>query len=135
MKYEDEDVETMMDRLVRSAWDSVDKAHKKHPGFCPFVVYPKSYIEFLARLHEADPDARFLTLAGSIDLHHLDNAREAVRRCPSVLSVLQCEVVEFCKELELGNLDRAVDEAGDVIAVLYRALNGEGKGVGDETSD
>lgn len=111
---------------------SLAKAVAKHPDFCPFVIYQKNHIEAIAKLHEAEPDEPFFTLAGYIDLNHLDNARDAIKRCPSVLNVLKCEVVEFCKEVELGNFDRALEEAGDVIAVLYRALNGEVKEVRDE---
>lgn len=115
----------VLDKVVEK---SIAKARAKHPDFCPFAIHRKNHIEALARLHEAEPDEHFFTLSGNIDLHHLDNAREAVRQCPSVLNVLKCEVVEFCKELELGDFDRALEEAGDVIAVLYRAINGEGKG-------
>lgn len=116
-----------MNAICKEATKSLEKAVAKHPDFCPFVIYKKNRIEALASLHEVEPDEPFFTLAGNIDINHLDRAREAVFQCPSVLNVLKCEVVEFCKELELGNFDRALEEAGDVIAVLYRALNGEGK--------
>lgn len=41
--------------------------------------------------------------------------------------VLYSEVNEFLAEVARGYLDRAIDEAGDVLAVIYRVLNGEGE--------
>ena len=42
-------------------------------------------------------------------------------------SILFSEVFEFLAEVARGDFDRALEEAGDVMAVLYRALNGEGR--------
>lgn len=41
-------------------------------------------------------------------------------------TVIYSEVNEFIAEVARGDLDRAIDEAGDVLAVIYRVLNGEG---------
>ena len=44
-----------------------------------------------------------------------------------LMAVLFSEVNEFLAEVARGDFERALDEAGDVLAVIYRTLNGEGK--------
>lgn len=88
-------VELLNDAFAKS----LDKARAKHPDFC---------------LNLADEDwktCRYLA--------------ENWKKGNSIRAVLMSEANEFLCELARGDLDRAVSEAGDIIAVLYRALNGE----------
>ena len=82
--------------------ESLDKARKKHPGFVPLPT----------------PD-----LAESF----AKDAKWHAGACPCLRNVLLEEVYEFLAEVANGDFDRALEEAGDVMAVLYRALTGDGK--------
>ena len=93
--------------------ESLDKARKKHPGFLD--VWPEP----------GDDEA----YEESVKLWR----KEIAHKCFDQLrSVIYSEVNEFLVEMAKGDFARALEEAGDVVAVLYRALNGEGKEVRDE---
>ena len=47
-------------------------------------------------------------------------------------AILCSEVLDFLAEVAKGDFARALEEAGDVMAVMYRALNGDGKEVRHE---
>lgn len=82
---------------------SLRKARREHPNFCPVLTGPSAEATYR---YEADK-ARFWQKEDSISLRH----------------VLQEEVYEFLAEVAAGNLEAAISEAGDVLAVMYRALN------------
>lgn len=88
--------------LMAEAKDSLMKARDKHPDFVP-------------------PPTPDLAEGFAVD------ARWCAGAYPCLRNVLLSEVYEFLTEIAKGDLRRATEEAGDVIAVLYRALNGEGK--------
>lgn len=88
------------DALMDAARTSIDKAHERHPDF--------AYVLRAAAENYADKAA---DLKPDSTLH----------------AVLLAECYEFLAEMARGDFDRAKQEAGDVIAVLYRALNGEGR--------
>lgn len=82
--------------------ESRDKARKKHPGFVPLPTldWEEGFVK----------DARWH--AGAV---------------PCLRNVLLAEVFEFLAEVARGDFDRALEEAGDVMAIMYRALNGDGQ--------
>lgn len=82
--------------------ESLDKARKKHPGFVPLPT----------------PD---LAEGFAVD------ARWHAEAVPCLRNVLLSEVYEFIAEVAKGNFYRALEEAGDVMAVMFRALTGDGK--------
>lgn len=82
--------------------DSLYKAREKHPDFVPMPT----------------PD---LAEGFAVD------ARWHAEAVPCLRNVLLSEVQEFLAEVAKGDFDRALEEAGDVMAVMYRALNGEYK--------
>lgn len=82
--------------------ESLDKARKKHPGFVPLPT----------------PD---LEEGFAVD------ARWHAEAMPCLRNVLLEEVFEFLVEVARGDFDRALKEAGDVMAIMYRALNGDGQ--------
>ncbi len=82
--------------------ESLAKAREKHPDFVPMPT-PDLAEGFAV-------DARWF--AGAV---------------PCLRNVLLSEVQEFLVEMAKGDFARALEEAGDVMAVLYRALNGEGQ--------
>lgn len=88
--------------------DSLRKAREKHPVFLD--VWPK-----------AEDAEAYLDTA---EIHKLDIGK---KESTQLHSILFSEVFEFLAEVARGDLDRAIEEAGDVVAVLYRALNGDGK--------
>lgn len=88
---------------------SLFKARRKHPVFLD--AWPKA------------EDAE--TYLDTAEIHKLGIGKEDSHQ---LCSVLLSEVFEFLAEVARGDLDRAIDEAGDVLAVIYRVLNGEGKG-------
>ena len=90
-------VELLNDAFAKS----LDKARAKHPDFC------------LNLADEDEQTCRYLA--------------ENWKKGNSIRAVLMSEANEFLCELARGDLDRAVSEAGDLIAVVYRALNNEGK--------
>lgn len=88
------------DALMDAARTSIDKAHVRHPDF--------AYI-----LRDAAED-------------YADKAAD-LKADSTLHAVLVAECYEFLVEMAKGDFARAKQEAGDVIAVLYRALNGEGR--------
>lgn len=99
--------------LTSAMYASVDKAREKHPVLLDvwpepgdaedYAAYAKAWKQQIAR-----------------------------KGYDQLMAVLFSEVNEFLAEVARGDFDRALEEAGDVIAVLYRALNGEGKEGHDE---
>lgn len=91
---------------------SLIKAREKHPGFVPAKTGAKRAASYRA----------------------LAQDERRVQRCfgATLSEVLQEEVYEFLAEMAAGDFTRALEEAGDVVAVLYRALNGDGKEVRHE---
>lgn len=87
---------------------SVDKARKKHPVLLD--VWP-----------EPEDDEVYETSA------KMWKKEIAHKEFDQLRSVIYSEVNEFLAEVARGDFDRALDEAGDIMAVLYRALNGDGK--------
>ena len=92
---------------------SIAKARAKHPVFLD--AWPK-----------AEDAEAYLDTA---EIHKLDIGK---KENTQLHSILLSEVFEFLAEVARGDFGRALEEAGDVIAVLYRALNGEVKEVRDE---
>lgn len=100
-------------KLDRHAWksaflDSLAKARTKHPEFID--AWPKA--------EDAEDYASYARIWKK-EIANKD-------RC-QLRDVLYSEVNEFLAEVARGDLDRALEEAGDVMAVLYRALNGDGQ--------
>lgn len=85
---------------------SLDKAREKHTVFLD--AWPKA------------EDAE--TYLDTAEIHKLDIGK---KESTQLHSILLSEVFEFLAEVARGDLDRAIEEAGDVMVVLYRALNGE----------
>ena len=96
------------EELTEAMCASVDKAREKHPVFLD--VWPKP-VE--AEVYKTD--AKFWKK--EIARKEFDQLR----------SVLFSKVNEFLAEVARGDLDRAIDEAGDIMAVIYRTLNGDGQ--------
>lgn len=88
--------------------DSLRKASEKHPVFLD--VWPKA------------EDAE--TYLDTAEIHKLGIGK---KDSDQLHSILFSEVFEFLAEIARGDFDRALEEAGDVMAVLYRALNGDGQ--------
>ncbi len=103
-----------LDALGRAAWDSVEKARAKHPAFVP-VVHGERVAAYHAEVAEV----------AKREIARHDRTGEC--RELALAAVLAAECHEFLAELARGDFGRALEEAGDVIAVLYRALNGEGR--------
>lgn len=93
--------------LIASAQDSLIKARDKHPDFIPSPEknYARIYTEIARELKDKGGHEGYSTLC----------------------SILMSECYEFLTEIAKGDLAAATTEAGDVMAVLYRALNGDGK--------
>lgn len=90
--------------------NSLAKARGKHPVFLdawPNAEDAETYLD-TAEIHKLG--------IGKEDSHQL-------------CSVLLSEVFEFLAEVARGDFDRALEEAGDVMSVMYRAINGDGKEV------
>lgn len=95
---------------------SLDRARKLHADFCNHLFFP----------HPCTPTAK------TLDISHAERrlkfARKRLAEDPTSLeAVLDCEVAEFLLDFALGHHAHALSEAGDIIAVLYRALNLEVK--------
>lgn len=96
--------------LKWSLVDSLDKARKKHPDFVP-LPGPECASMYATRalIAKTDLESRIAIGYGTLP------------------AVLFSEFYEFLAEVAKGDFDRALEEAGDVMAVLYRVLNGECK--------
>lgn len=88
--------------------DSLRKARTKHPVFLD--AWPK-----------AEDAEAYLDTA---EIHKLDIGK---KESTQLHSILFSEVFEFLAEVARGDFNAALAEAGDVVAVLYRALNGDGQ--------
>lgn len=87
---------------------SLLKARRKHPVFLD--VWPKS-----EDAEHYETCAKYL------------KEEIAHKEVDQLRTIIYSEVNEIIAEVARGDLDRAIDEAGDVVAVLYRALNCDGK--------
>ena len=93
-------------RLMEAANNSLHKAREKHPDFVPLPPFHwGNQLLYTARQY------KWRVQDGKGELQE----------------VLLSECYEFMSALAVGDFRHALEEAGDVVAVLYRALNGEGK--------
>lgn len=99
-----------VERLMEAANNSLHKAREKHPDFVP-LPGPECASMYATRALFAKNDIESRVATGYGELP----------------AVLFSEVYEFLAEVANGDFDRDLEEAGDVVAVLYRALNNEGK--------
>lgn len=98
--------ESTIDTLFRSAKDSLTKALEKHPTFP-------------AKIFQAGGRPIF-----QMNLEAMRNKNDASERDGSqtIVGVLLEEVLEFAFALESKDKDASFDEAGDIVAVVLRAL-------------
>ena len=92
---------------------SLIKAREKHPDFVPVsgLRYKRETLE-----------AHYKMIADVARRNVADGVAEF-----KLGDVLLAEVYEFLEAFFADDFDRVLEEAGDVVAVLYRALNGEGR--------
>lgn len=100
-------------KLIKYMCASLDKAREKPPEFLD--VWPK-----------AEDAEHYETCAKYL------KEEIAHKEVDQLRTVLYSEVNEFIAEVARGDLDRALEEAGDIMAVLYRTLNGDGKNEREE---
>lgn len=96
---------------------SLAKARKKHPDF---VSIPAG-----SRAHAIGTAAGNMAKQIKTDLERESTAQHHVD-CQLEMA-LKGELYEFLEAFHHGDFNAALSEAGDVVAVLYRALNGEGR--------
>lgn len=94
--------------LTKALLASLEKASEKHPVFLD--AWPK-----------AEDSERYLDAAKAWKQRIADKGSRQLH------AILYSEVCEFIAEVARGDFDRALEEAGDIMAVLYRALNGDGQ--------
>lgn len=82
---------------------SLQKARREHPTFCPVLTGDSAE----ATYRHAAEEQRIWQREDTITLR----------------AVILEEVYEFLAEIAAGNLEAAISEAGDLLAVMYRALN------------
>ena len=90
--------------FFRACKRHVEHARQKHPQFAKRVLWRED------------------------DLYNRNEALFQKRRIEdgySLEAILMSEVHEFLVEMHNGNLERAKEEAADVMAVLYRAIAGD----------
>lgn len=105
-------------------------AYTNHPACENYELdsmdFNDAFEESLAKAREKHPD--FVPSPGpELAESFAKDAKWHADAVPCLRNVLLSEVYEFLAEVANGDFDRALEEAGDVVAVLYRALNGEGK--------
>lgn len=101
-----EDYALAMTEFKWALVDSLEKARRKHPDFIPLPPFHwGNQLLYEARQY------KWKVQDGKGELQE----------------VLLSECYEFMSALAVGDFDHALEEAGDVMAVLYRALNGDGK--------
>ncbi|MBR6802435.1 MAG: hypothetical protein IKM62_01290 [Kiritimatiellae bacterium] len=84
--------------------EHIDHARSKHPEFAFGVsVETMETLRTLAELYR----------------------KECARPWADVQMVLFSEIYEFLEALKSGNLQRALEEGADVMAVIYRATHGD----------
>lgn len=98
-------------KLTKAFRASLDKAREKHPVFLD--VWPKA--------KDAEDYASYARF-----WKDFKNGADRLQ------AILYSEVNEFIAEVARGDFDRALEEAGDIMAVLYRALNEAGKNEQEE---
>ena len=96
------------ERLMEAANNSLRKAREKHPVF--LYAWPEAED---AEVYEASAK-----MWKKVIVH---------KEFDQLRSVIYSEVNEFLVEVARGDFNAALSEAGDVVAILYRALNNEGK--------
>lgn len=108
-----ESFELHLGKLDEAFRASLDKAREKHPKFIDLGQRYSDYsIEYFQDKKES--------LKGALKSSDCQ-----------LRTLLVAEVYAFLFEIARGDFDRALEEAGDIMAVLYRALNGDGKEVDD----
>lgn len=98
--------QSTLDLLTQRAKDSVTKAEKKHPTFPSNVFHPRQGQVFKPSLE---------SLRRKNDKAEMDGSQ-------TIAEVLLEEVLEFAFALESKDRDASFEEAGDVVAVVLRAL-------------
>lgn len=101
-----ESFELHLGKLDEAFETSLEKAREKHPVFLD--AWPK-----------AEDAEAYLDTA---EIHKLEIGK---KESTQLHSILFSEVFEFLAEIAKGDFARALEEAGDVMAVMYRALNGD----------
>ena len=96
---------------------AVEKARKKHPKF---ITLPDA-----SREHAVATAAGNMARQIKADLERASTAN-CYRDCQLEM-VLKGELYEFLEAFHHGDFEHAMEEAADVVAVLFRALNGEGR--------
>lgn len=102
--------------------NSLAKACKKHPDFVAIPAGKRAHAIGTAAGNMARKLKAYL-MGESMPMCHEDYQLEVA---------LKSELYEFLEAFHCGDFERALSEAGDVVAVLYRALNGDGKEVRHE---
>lgn len=110
-----ESFELHLGKLDEAFVTSLEKARRKHPKF---IDLGQKYSDYSIAYFQEKAESLKVALEKS--------------DCP-LRTLLNAEVYAFLFEIARGNFDRALEEAGDIMAVLYRALNGEGKEVRNES--
>lgn len=96
-------------------------------------AFKSAFLDSLRRAREKHPE--FIDLGQRYSDHSIEYFQDKAESLKGALERSDCqlrtllvaEVYAFLFEFARGNLDRAIEEAGDVVAVLYRALNGDGQ--------
>lgn len=109
------------ERLTVDAADEACESFELHLG-----TVDEAFEASLAKAREKHPDFVPMPTPDLAEGFAVD-ARWHAEAVPYLRNVLLSEVQEFLAEVAKGDFGRALEEAGDVMAVLYRALNGEGK--------
>lgn len=102
--------------------NSLAKACKKHPDFVAIPAGKRAHAIGTSAGNMAHKLKAYLA-GESTPMCHEDYQLEVA---------LKSEVYEFLEAFHNGDFNSALAEAGDVVAVLYRALNGDGKEVRHE---
>lgn len=108
---------TIMCHLTATLHDGNDEARKAHPKF---VTLPDA-----SREHAVATAAGNMAKQIKADLERASTANY-YRNCQLEMA-LKGELYEFLEAFHHGDFEAAMQEAGDVVAVLYRALNGDGR--------
>lgn len=98
--------QSTLDLLTQRAKDSITKALEKHPTFPTEVFQERS-----APIFQMDLEA----LRKKNDIAEKDGSQ-------TIIDVLLEEVLEFAFALESKDRGASLEEAGDIVAVVLRAL-------------
>ena len=88
----------------------IDHAREKHPFFANGVLEDSEQGNVLDEV---------------VTLEMARYYKRKIAKSPVLENVLLSEIYEFLAELHKGNMERALEEACDVVAVLYRAHAGD----------